>query len=226
MKNYFLPRADKERLLWIKNFSSKLTNYTAKYGITAAQVTDMVQSTAFFDWIMNAKNIISETSTKFTSYKNEVMEGVKAGSLASTIPAVPVLAAMPTVVAPDIFGRATSIANAIKVHKDYTEADGRDLGLEGAEITQDFTEMKPILTITLNAGKPQISWKKNKMSALEVLVDRGSGEYVFMTIATKTSISESHPLPTNGAQLWKYKAIYRYDDEQVGQWSDEVSIRV
>jgi len=165
MKARYLPNSDKNRLLWIKNFSNKLNLYTAKYGITTAQVTDMVQSAAFFDWIMNAKNIIAESSSKFTAYKNETMDGVKAGASASTLPAVPVLVASPVVVAPGIFGRATAIGNSIKEHKDYTLADGNDLGLEGTEIIHDFENMKPVLTITLKAGKPHIKWVKNKMTA-------------------------------------------------------------
>jgi hypothetical protein len=34
-------------------------------------------------------------------------------------------------------------------------------------------------------------------------------------------------LPASGtAAVWKYRAIYRYDDIEVGQWSDVVSIKV
>ena len=34
-----------------------------------------------------------------------------------------------------------------------------------------------------------------------------------------------HPFPTNLTQ-WKYRAIYRVDDSQVGQWSSEASVNV
>ncbi|MEI6336175.1 MAG: hypothetical protein WCS87_16570 [Methylococcaceae bacterium] len=34
-------------------------------------------------------------------------------------------------------------------------------------------------------------------------------------------------LPASGATaIWKYKAIYRLHDEQVGQWSDMISVMV
>ena len=32
--------------------------------------------------------------------------------------------------------------------------------------------------------------------------------------------------PAGQSALWKYKAIYRQDDDRVGQWSDVVSIPV
>ena len=86
------------------------------------------------------------------------MEGIQAGAVSSILPSVPVTPAAPPTVAPDIFGRATAIGNRIKAHKDYTLADGNDLGLEGAIISTDLSTVKPKLNITLNAGKPEITW--------------------------------------------------------------------
>jgi len=227
MKVFYLPKSETEKLLWIKNFSSKVNNYAAKYAINAAEVTDMVQSAVYLNWVMDCNNLVTETSRKWTKYKNELIKGINAGSAPSTVPVNPTLSAIPAVVAPDIFGRATALVSRIKAHKDYTQADGLDLGIEGAEIVKDMKNIKPNLAINLNAGHPEINWKKNTMTSLEVWVDRGTGEYVFMTIATKKLIPDLHPLPTqNTAQLWKYKAIYRYQDTQVGQWSDEISVKV
>lgn len=227
MKSSYLPRLDKEKLLWLKNFSSKLNNYATKYNLATTDVTDMVASANYFDWFLNYRNIYVETTKKLTQFKNELMDGIQAGAVVSILPSVPITPAAPPTVAPDIFGRATAIGNRIKAHKDYTLADGNDLGLEGTEITMDLATLKPILSITLNAGKPEITWKKNGLDAIEVLVDRGTGSYVFLTIATQKLIKDTHPTPPFGtAQHWKYKAIYRHKDEQVGIWSDEVSVKV
>lgn len=57
------------------------------------------------------------------------------------------------------------------------------------------------------------------MDALEIHVDRGPG-FAFLTLDTA-------PLPAPGASaVWKYKALYRLRDEQVGQWSDIASVSV
>jgi hypothetical protein len=227
MKTSYLPRLDKEKLLWLKNFSSKLGVYATKYNLAATDVSDMVASANYFDWFLNYRNIYVETTKKLTQFKNELMDGIQAGAVSSILPSVPVTPAAPPTVAPDIFGRATAIGNRIKSHKDYTLADGNDLGLEGAIITTDLSTVKPKLNITLNAGKPEITWQKNGLDALEVLVDRGTGSYVFLTIATQKLIKDTHPTPPFGtAQHWKYKAIYRQKDQQIGQWSDEVSVKV
>ena len=54
-------------------------------------------------------------------------------------------------------------------------------------------------------------------------VDRNDGNgFVFLVINTDPT-----PLPAPGTNaVWNYKAIYRLHDEQVGQWSDVVSVTV
>ena len=86
--------------------------------------------------------------------------------------------------------------------------------------------MKPIFTIVLQAGHPNIVWKKQGMDALEIHVDRGAG-FAFLALDTVPDYLDTAPLPAPGASaVWKYKAIYRLRDEQVGQWSDIASVSV
>jgi len=42
---------------------------------------------------------------------------------------------------------------------------------------------------------------------------------------TTPNYTDSAPQPATQA-IWKYKAIYRIDDQQAGQWSQEVSVVV
>ena len=58
----------------------------------------------------------------------------------------------------------------------------------------------------------------------ELQVDRGSGWQV-LTYDTTPGYTDSTPHPAPPAK-WKYRAIYRVDDAQVGLWSDEVSVTV
>ena len=155
-----------------------------------------------------------------------MMHGVGNEAQPSIVPVTPAFPAMPPVVLPNIIGYASSIANRIKEHNNYTLADGKDLGIEGTEIVMD-TDLKPQLKINLVAGHPEIHWVKNKMSSIEIWVDRGTGTFVFMTIAIGTTIADNYPLPATGTvELWKYKGIYRLKDNQVGRWSDETVIKV
>lgn len=59
-------------------------------------------------------------------------------------------------------------------------------------------------------------------------MDRNDGnQFVFLIINTEPSTTDPSPLPAPGTSAaWRYKAINRLHDEQVGQWSDVVSIAV
>ncbi|MCX7113598.1 MAG: hypothetical protein NTX45_26615 [Proteobacteria bacterium] len=57
-------------------------------------------------------------------------------------------------------------------------------------------------------------------------MDRNDGNgFVFLIIHTEPNTPAPAPLPGTSV-VWKYKAIYRYHDEQVGEWSDVLSVVV
>jgi len=224
-KQYFLPRPDLEKNEWLQNFAAKLPTYSAKYNIAAAEVTDTTDGAAYFAYWLNAKNLTEEYSKKFTQFKNELRDGIPAGTTPSLVPAPPVLGVVPTAVAPGILVRAAAIANVIKSKSNYTVGDGNDLGIEGAETSFDPATMKPEIKIRLiEGGKPEIVWKKAGMDSIEIWVDRGTGVFAFLAIDTVPNYTDTFALPAAGATaIWKYKAIYRVDDAHVGMWSDVVS---
>ena len=62
------------------------------------------------------------------------------------------------------------------------------------------------------------------LDMIELCVDRGAG-YQLLAYDTTPGYTDTTPLPATPA-VWRYKAIYRIDDQRTGQWSDEVSITV
>lgn len=57
-------------------------------------------------------------------------------------------------------------------------------------------------------------------------VDRADGEgFVILAFYTPPSYTSATPLPAR-AILWIYRAIYRVEDMQTGQWSQEASVMV
>lgn len=159
----------------------------------------------------------------------ELRDGVSQGATASVVPAAPSIGAAPAVVDPAIFKRAISIANVIKGRRNYTEADGKDLGIEGADLpATDLLNAKPIINLRLvNGGKPEVVWSKGDFDGVDIWVDRGNGSFEFLATDTVPNYIDSFSIPaTAQSALWKYKAIYRYGDDIVGLWSDVVSIAV
>jgi len=97
-----------------------------------------------------------------------------------------------------------------------------------ASAQADAAAWKPVLGIKTQAGRPTVTWAKGDADALEIWVDRGDDPgFVLLAIDLKPDYPDPFPLPPLGTSaLWKYRAIYRLGDEQVGQWSDVISVTV
>jgi hypothetical protein len=172
---------------------------------------------------VDAHNQHTKTTRDWTAYKTALRSGTTIGAM----PTTPALGVPPTAVPAGIFSRVSALAARIKKHPAYTEAIGQDLGIIGAEQTVDPTTVKPVLNLTLQAGHPNVGWTKSGMDGIEIWVDRGTGTFAFLTIDTVPDYLDTFALPAAGASaVWKYKAIYRLNDEQVGQWSDVATIGV
>lgn len=227
-KQYFIPRNDPDRQNWLKNFSAKLPSYVNKYNITPAEVADVQNGAAYFNYVQDYRILFVDYLTKLTAYKKELIDGVAIGASSSVVPTVPTLPTAPAVVASGIFVRAIALANVIKNRANYTIADGNDLGIEGPSIVVDPEQLKPDIKIRLVAGgKPEVVWAKQRMDGIEIHVERTNGNWEMLAFDSHPNYTDNAPLPAIGTSaVWKYKAIYHHGDTQVGQWSDVVSITV
>jgi hypothetical protein len=223
-KDAFLPRTEPGKRKWLTNFSAKLATYAATVGVTPAEVTQAAADSLFFNYVCDAHDQHSKTTRDWTAFKNAAAGGNAMGVL----PTTPALPPAPPAVPPNIFGRNSALAARIKKHPAYTEAMGQDLGIIGAEQTIDYTSLKPVLQIILQAGHPVLGWRKQGMDSLELWVDRGDGKgSVFLAIDSVPDYTDTAALPASGASaVWKYKGIYREADAQVGQWSDVATTTV
>jgi hypothetical protein len=222
-KNYYLPPEDAARGPWLNNLATKLPTYAATLGLTAEEITSVGADNVFWAYVYDARNQFNQFAKDWTAYKNAARGGVTLGD----VPTAPTLPDAPTLVQPDIFGRIAALVARIKAHPGYTEAIGHDLGIIGDEQTIDPAGMKPVLKLTLQAGRPNVGWRKQGMGSLEIHVDRGSGTFAYLATDTVPDYLDTAPLPAPGSSaVWKYKAIYRLNDDQVGQWSDVASISV
>lgn len=222
-KSYFLSRDESGKRAFLNNFAAKLPVYAPDVAVTPAEVTQTTADDAYFDFVCGAHTQHTNTTREWTAYKNALRSGTAIGAL----PTTPMLGTPPTAVPAGIFIRVAALAGRIKKHPAYTDAMGQDLGIIGAEQSVDPSAMKPILNLTLQAGHPNVGWAKSGMDSLEIWVDRGTGTFAFLTIDTVPDYLDTAALPAPGVSAaWKYKAIYRLNDEQVGQWSDVATIGV
>jgi hypothetical protein len=223
-KSYFLPKDEAGKRDWLNNFAGKLPTYAATVGVTPAEVTQEAADALFFTYVCNMHHLHTQTTHDWTAYKHQAAHGDNLGD----IPVTPDPGTPPATVPPDIFGRAVKLAVRIKKHPKCTEGIAQDLGIIGPEVIVDPTTCQPILTLSLNAGHPHVGWPKQGMDSLELWKDWGDGKgFVQLTITTNTDYADNSPLPAAGVSaVWKFKGIYRLNDQQVGQWSDVATIGV
>jgi hypothetical protein len=220
----FLPRSKDGRRRWLNNYAAKLPSVATTVGIPTTEVTSTQADSTFYNYVCDVCDLMAQESGRWNGIKAALNSG---GNVGPT-PAAPTLPAAPTAVAPDIFGRVSDQVIRIKHHPGYAESIGRQLDIIGTEISgPDLTALKPELTLTMQAGHPLVCWTKQDMDALEIHVDRDGKGFTPLAIDTIPDYLDTAPLPaaTAGA-VWKYKAVYRQEDAQVGQWSDITSIAV
>ncbi len=223
-KNYYLPSDDSGKADLLDQFAAKLPKYSAALEISASDLASAQADVAAFRYAIKAQQQMQTNAQQWTAYKNLLRDGGPAGAAMPAVPALPTPA--PAAVAPGIIDRFTALVVRLKNHKNYTDAIGQDLGVVGAEQVVEPNSWKPMLRSQIQAGRPTVQWTKGDASALELWVDRGDG-FTFLAIDTHPPYQDTAPLPALGASaVWKYKAIYRLHDEQVGQWSDVLSVTV
>ncbi|MFN7119509.1 MAG: hypothetical protein ACK4TA_22125 [Saprospiraceae bacterium] len=225
--DYYLPANDEERGIWLNNFAGKLPQYAHKYAITPDELSDITKSAAYFDAFIKYRNQLTAFQKSLTEHRNAVADGLSNGTVLP--PPTPPAMLLPEPVPMGIFKRVRALVGRIKAHVNYSEADGRDLGLIGAaQPAKDFNTAKPYILLQLVAGgRPEVLWNRQGMSALEIQKHTGDGKWRTLTLDTVPNYIDREPLPPSGqSEVWYYRAIYHYKDERVGQWSDEVRITV
>ncbi|MDD5572118.1 MAG: hypothetical protein PHD97_13285 [Bacteroidales bacterium] len=202
-KKDFLPHSDAEFDNWLGNFSTQLSLLGATMGLTAAEVTAII-------------NMITATRADI----NNVV--VKKAELQSIIGnkdmrKILLLKAM----RPSI--------QRMKNHPAYSDDDqGKKLGIVGASVAVDFSSMKPILNVKVTTGKPHLSWNKKIADGVIIYADRNDG-HGFTRIATSIlrRYVDTQTIPSNQMSVvWSYKIIYFKKDVEVGEFSDVVSVSV
>ncbi len=140
--------------------------------------------------------------------------------------------ALPAVVAraEGVLNRLFDIIQEIKENNACTDAMCADLGIIGAtETAPDLETLRPEITALRSGSTVKIGWGwggyAKFLDACEIMVDRATGSWAPLVTDTTPNYTDSAPQPPAQA-IWKYKAIYRIDDQQAGQWSLEVSVVV
>ena len=222
----FMPSTDSGKADLLNHLTTALPPYATLLNISEDDLAILNNDTLSFRYTIQSAGDMQACSKSWTAFKNQLRDGTNASM---SFPKTPIaIQPVPSVVNEGVIPRLSALVGQIKANKNYTDAIGKDLWIIGATQVIDPSTWKPILSIQNQAGHPIIAWTKGNAAAIEIWVDRGdANNFTLLAINTEPNTPDKWPLPVAGSgQVWKYKAIYLLHDEQVGQWSDVISVSV
>ncbi len=227
MHHDFVKKSDMDFALQLTNFSNKLGNLKETLGLTDEDVSEAAVASDYFKYVLDMHVAHTDRIKNWTSYKDHLRKpgvghpAVSAAPVTLTVPPAPDQAPM------GIENWFRLLVRRIKGSKNYTESIGQDLGIVAVNTGIDTVNVKPSLKVELVAGQPLIIWKKGQMDGIEIFKDSGNGGWIMLKYDQRPNHLDTSALPAVGVSAnWKYKAIYRYQDARVGNWSDEVNVVV
>jgi len=226
----FWPGKTAEQVVLLLNYATKLPTYQAALVLTVAQVTAAVADAQWLAYVLGtfvpSIRTFSEAVTKASTAAQ------KGDGLALAVLPVFTPPALPAGVAATMTGaldRFFSFAEHLRTLPTATDTILADLGLLGNELTgPDYNTIAPEFKATRTADSVRLDWSFGKyrkfLTMVEIQVDRGSG-WQMLAFDTTPGYDDTFAQPATVA-MWKYRMIFRVEDERVGQWSAEVSVRV
>jgi hypothetical protein len=228
----YYPSRTADQILWLENFRNKLAGYLTALGLTTAQGDAAIADARWLLYVLGSwLPAVRAWGKACTDATTEAQSGGGASPQVLTVFTAPTPATGVVPVATGALDRIFDFVQTIKESSGYTEAIGTDLGTVGAEQgAPDLATVQPILTATINGSRVDLGWgwggNGNFLDMLEIQVDRSDGKgFVVLVFDTTPDYTDSTPFPAT-ATKWTYRAIYRVNDAQVGQWSAPVSVTV
>ena len=136
-KGPFIPRTDTEFVGWHDRHKAGATAIGATLGIVTEDLTEIGEDNTE----IHAKVSAAATANVAAKQANKTKDDARR----------------------EIEARVRKFAKRVKGHRNYTEALGIQLGIEGAEDTTDMTQAQPTLAASaLGKGQVEVAFNKSK----------------------------------------------------------------
>lgn len=226
----FVKRADLDFVAQLNNFKNKIDNYKVVLGLTDPQVDSFKADAKYMVFVLEGSITANTYKQGWTSLKQDT----RTGDAAVAAPALPIdpypfpvdISMPPPSVAYGVEQRFRTLVGQIKASPAYTVSMGEDLGIVADESSVELT--KPELTVKMEGGLPVIGFKKSKSDGIKLYSKRGSETtFSFLAVDTRSPYVDNRPNETPGTpETRAYYAYFIVNDEQVGDQSAEISLKV
>lgn len=223
---YYIPSNHIEFAVQLSNFASKIGYYATLFNLSPEDVTQMQRDSAFYSWMNTSVYQHSKTKKGWIAFR-EIQRTNKTFVAENAIPNPVNIEPIPELVPPGIQLRFTTLVNRIKAHNNYSEAIGKTLGIEMSyhqRVSMD--DAKPSLKLVISGGKVIVKWKKGDFDGIVIEKNSGNG-FVTFDKSVRPNFEDPTELPrANQSAIWRYRAMYFHKNQNIGEWSNVVSITV
>lgn len=231
-RNPFYPLTLADQIVWLLNFSGKLPGKATELGLTSDQVAAAVKDCLWLVYVLqNWLPAVRSWAQSGTVVAAEAQTGTDPTTMVLPTFAAPPLPSGVVPVAPGAQTRIVAFALEVRNSAKCTDDTASNLGLIGSVQTgPDYGTLQPVITASLMGGKVFIKWGwaglSEYLDSCEIQVERGDGKgFGLLTVDTTPGYTDTQAFPATFTK-WSYRAIYRVGDEQVGVWSQTVSVSV
>jgi hypothetical protein len=214
----------------LDNFAVQLAKpeMQAQYGYDDAFKNEAAADALYNRYTYTKRTFVGPYVHAWTAKKNEVRSGT--GVTVTAFKAGEDVSTPPTEVLPGNEIRFRDKAEWLKNQKTKTtEAAEISLGISTAHTSTDTSGIKPDLSYELvSGGHPKLKYHKHDFQGIILEVDRGDGHgFVHLAEPGNPTYTDNGTLPPIGnAFVWIYRAIYKLNDEMIGDWCDPISVTV
>ena len=202
-KTPFIPRGDVQFVQWHDGMKTAATAIGATLGITTEDTTEIAADNTAIHGKTDTATTATTAAKKANKEKDDTRTGVEA--------------------------HVRQFVKRVKGHRNYTEALGIQLGIEGGEDTTDMTQAQPVLVGT-GLGKGQVEIAFNKMLADGVNLyywDEALKQWVFLARDTNSPYVDNRALAdASKPEMRRYMAKFVIGDKETGYESDSITVAV
>lgn len=226
-RRYWMPASMPEQLILVTNFKLKIGGYTARLGLTPAQVTFVLSLCDAIIGACNAAEAARASSLAMTAWREAVMTGDPVGTPVAPAPVFPVVGEVEyTCGSLTQFKRFRDI---IVASAGYTLEIGEDLGIVGAEISpRPSGDLKPVFkSVTASGYTVTINGSMQGMDALRVEYATKGGAFQPVAFLTNTPAGFTiTPTVPGQPEIGHVRAVFIKRSQEVGTYSADYPVTV
>ncbi len=222
----FVKQNDLEFIVQLEELRQNLPTYLLILGLLPADQTQANDMAAGMSYIALRNANVPGYAQGWTKLRDQVRFGI-GGNVLQPFPAPPDVSTPPATILIDIEGKYRTLAGRIKAADGYTPGIGESLGIEAPKTLPDYSTYKPVFTLELAAGQVLIKWKKLQSQGVNVYKKIDAGPWFKLEFdGTPNYLDKSALPPTGVTQQWSYRLRYVKADEEIGEFSIDMTIKV